>query len=112
MYKSLKNKTKLKKQTTLLQSVKGGSINVDWCALIEYGIQKEKQEHELFIVPQMNRNIFLGRDWLKLFGFGMYYDLGCIRFGKSYIKLENDLHISSITRITTETIIKPQSLKV
>ena len=42
----------------------------------------------------------------------MYYDLGCIRVGKSYIKLEEDLHISSIARLTTETIIKPQSGKV
>ena len=42
----------------------------------------------------------------------MYYDLGWIRVGKSYIKLEEDLHISSIARLTTETIIKPQSGKV
>ena len=42
----------------------------------------------------------------------MYYDLGCIRVGKLYIKLEEDLHISSIARLTTETIIKSQSGKV
>ena len=42
----------------------------------------------------------------------MYYDLGCIRVGKSYIKLEKDLHISSIARFTTETIIKPHFGKV
>ena len=35
-----------------------------------------------------------------------------IRVGKFYIKLEVDLHISSIARLTTETIIKPQSGKV
>ena len=56
----------------------------------------------------MNRNIILGRDWLKQFGVHMYYDLGCIRVGKSYIKLEEDLHISSIARVTAKTIIKPQ----
>ena len=112
MYKSLKSKPKLKKQTGLLQSVKGDSTDVDGCALIEYEIGKEKQEHEFFIVPQMNRNITLGRDWLKQFGVHMYYGLRCIRVGKSYIKLEGDLHISSIARLTTETIIKPQSGKV
>ena len=42
----------------------------------------------------------------------MYYDLGCIRVGKSYIKLEEDLHNSSIARLSTETIIKPQPRKV
>ena len=78
VYKSLKNKPKLKKQTALLQSVKGDSIDVDGCALIEYEIGKEKQEHEFFIVPQMNRNIILGRDWLKQFGVHMYNDLGCM----------------------------------
>ena len=42
----------------------------------------------------------------------IYYDLGCIRVGKLYIKLEEVLHISSIARLTTETMIKPQSRKV
>ena len=42
----------------------------------------------------------------------MYYDLGCTRVGKSHIKLEEDLHISSIARLSTETKIKPQSGKV
>ena len=109
VYKSLKNKPRLKKQTALLQSVNKDSIDVDGCALIEYEIGKDKQEHEFFIVPQMNRNLILGRDWLKQFGVHMYYDLGCIRVGKSCIKLEEDLHISSVPRLTTETIIKPQS---
>ena len=59
MYKSLENKPKLKKQTAFLQSVKGDSIDVDGCAIMEYEIGKEKQEHDFFIVPQMNRNIIL-----------------------------------------------------
>ena len=85
---------------------------MDGCALIEYEIGNDKQEHEFFIVLQMNGNIILGRDCLKQFGVHMYYDLGCIRVGKSYIKLEEDVHISSIARLTTEIIIKPQSGKV
>ena len=39
-YKSLKNNPKLKKQTALLQSVKGDSIEVDGCALIGHEIGK------------------------------------------------------------------------
>ena len=92
--------------------MKGDSIDVDGCALIVYEIGKEKQECEVFIVPHMNRNIILSRDWLKQFGVCMYYDLGCIRVGKSYLKLEEDHNISSITRLTTEIIIKPQSGRV
>ena len=79
---------------------------MDGCALIEYETGEGKQEHEFFIVPQMNRNIILGRDWLKQFCVHMYCDPGCIGVSKSYIKLEEDLHISSIARVTTETIIK------
>ena len=111
IYNCLRDKPKLKKQSALLQSVKGDSIDVDGCALLKYAIGKEKQEHEFFIVQQMNRNIILGRDWLKQFGVHMYYDLGCIRVGKSYIKLEEDLHISSIVRLATKTQIKPQTAK-
>ena len=74
---------------------------MDGCTLIEYEIGKEKQEHEFFIVPQMDRNIILGRDWLKQFCVCMYYDLRCIRGGKSYIKLKEDLNISSTARLTT-----------
>ena len=112
VYKSLKNKPKLKKQTALLQSVKGDSIDMDGCALLEYEIGKEKQEHEFFIVPQMNRKIILGRDWLKQFDVCMYYDLGCIGVGKFHIIPEEVLYFSSISRLTTETIIKLQSGKV
>ena len=41
----------------------------------------------------------------------MYYYLGCIRVGKSYIKLEEDLLISSIVRLANKTQIKPQTAK-
>ena len=92
VYKYLKNKPKLKKQTALLQSVKRDSIYLDRCALIEYEIGKKKQEHEFFLVLQMNRNIILVRDWLKQFCVHMYYDLGCVRAGKSYTELEYFFH--------------------
>ena len=49
----LRDKPKLRKQSALLQSVKGDSIDVDGCALLKYEIGTEKQEHEYFIVPQM-----------------------------------------------------------
>ena len=62
---SLKEKPKLKKQSTFLQSVKGDSTDVDGYASLKCEIGREKQEHEFFVVPQMNRNILLGRDWLK-----------------------------------------------
>ena len=111
VYNSLKENPKLKKQSAFLQSVKGDSIDVDGCASLKYEIGREKQEHEFFVVPEMNRNIILGRDWLKQFGVCMYYDLGCIRIGKLYVKMEEDIHISSLARLTTQKVIRMQTGK-
>ena len=91
-YNSLKGKSKLKKQSAFLQSVNGDSTAVDGCASLKYEIGREKEEHEFFVVPEMNRNIILGRDWLKQFGVCMYY-LGCIKIGKLYVKMEEEIHI-------------------
>ena len=41
----------------------------------------------------------------------MYYDLGCIRIGKSYLKMEADIYISSLARLTAHIIIRPQAGK-
>ena len=59
----------------------------------------------------MNRNIILGRGWLKQFGFHMYYDLGCIGISKSYVKMEEDIHISSLARLLAHKIIRLQTGK-
>ena len=57
----------------------------------------------------MNRNLILGRDWLKQFGVHMYYDIGCIRIGKSYVKIDEDIYISSFARLEVHTIIRLQT---
>ena len=112
VYNNLGEKPKLHKQGALLQSVKGDSIDVDGCTWLKYEIGREKQEHEFYVVSEMNRNIILGRDWLKQFAVRMYYDLGCLRVGKSYIKMEEDIHISSLIRLKSKTQLKPQSGKL
>lgn len=68
VYKRLKGLPKLQKQTAFLQSVKGDPISVDGCLWLKYEIGREKQEHEFFVVSEMNRNIILGCDWLRHFG--------------------------------------------
>ena len=72
-YITLKEKPKLKKQSAFLWSVEGDSIDVDGWVSVNYEIGREKQEHEFFVVPEMNRNIILGRDWLKHFGIQVCY---------------------------------------
>ena len=59
----------------------------------------------------MNRNIILGRYWVKQFGVHMYYDLGFLRIYKSYVKMEEDIHISLLARLTAHTIIRGQTGK-
>ena len=51
--------------------------------------------------------------WLELkqFGVSMYYDLGCIRIGKSYVRMEEDIHISLFARPSEHTTIRLQTGK-
>ena len=65
VYNPQKEKSKLKKQSAFLQSVKVDPVDVDRCASLKYEIGREKQEYEFFVVQEMNRNIALalGRDW-------------------------------------------------
>ena len=49
LYNMLKVKPKLNKQSTLLQSVKGDSLDVDGCIWLNYEIGIERQEHEFFV---------------------------------------------------------------
>jgi hypothetical protein len=44
-----------------------------------------------FIVKDMNRNVILGKDWLTQNGVRLYFDLGCLRIGKCYVSLEEDI---------------------
>ena len=106
-----KEKPKLKKQSTFSQLVKGDLTEVNGCALLKCEIGRQKQEHEFFVVPEMNRNIILAGDWSKQFDAHMYFDLGCIRIGKSYVKMEEDIPISSLARLTAHTVIRQQTGK-
>ena len=60
----------------------------------------------------MNRNIILGREWLKQNGVRIYFDLGYLRIRNTYIRLEEDIHISSLLRLARKTNLKPQTATV
>ena len=36
----------------------------------------------------------------------MHHDLGCNQVGKMYVKMEEDVYISTLVRLRTKTIIK------
>ena len=100
VYNSIQKLLKLKKQYALLQSVNSESISVDGCVPSKYEVAREKEEHEFFILPEINGNNILGRNWFTQFDILKYYDLGYMRVGKSYIKFKEDINSSSIARIS------------
>ena len=103
---------KLIKKEVHLQSVNGNSLNVLGGVKVDFSIKSYKMSHVFYVVADMNRNIILGRDWLVQNGVRLYYDLGCLRVGNIYTNLEEDIHISSILRVSKEMIIKPQTSNV
>ena len=67
---------------------------------------------KFYVTDGLNRNFILGRDWLKQNGIRMYFDLGMLRIGRTYVKFEEDCHIASILRLNRKIIIKPQSAMI
>ena len=68
--------------------------------------------HEFYVVEDVNRSFILGRDWLIKNGVRLYFDLGSLRIGKTYVPMVEDIHIASILRTNRKTILKPQSTTV
>ena len=63
---------------------------------IKFQIGNEKLEHLFHVLPEMNCNNILGRDWLLRFGVREYWDIQCIKVGKCYIPQVEDIHINSV----------------
>ena len=109
IYDRIKSLPKLSTKKVHLQSVNGSPLSVDGSIeiLIEIGGVKVKQL--FYVVPNMNRNIILGLDFLKNTDVRLYYDLGCLRIKNSYVPFEEDIQIASLVRLTSDKIIKPQT---
>ena len=109
VYNSLKNPPKLKPVNCLLQSVRGDLIETDGVLDLEFQMGSERLTHSFIVSPELNRSALLGRDFLFSHSVRAYFDLGCIKVKDSYIPLENDAHISSLVRLRTEAVLKPQT---
>lgn len=68
--------------------------------------------HNIYVTEELNRCVILGREWLRMNRVRIYFDLGCLRIGKTYVKLQEDIHISSLVRINKKLMIKPQTAVV
>ena len=56
--------------------------------MCKYLLHCERDVIKTFVVVNdMNRNVILGRDWLKENGVRIYFDLGLLRINNVYVKL-------------------------
>jgi hypothetical protein len=111
VFVSLKDKPKVFKKKAHLQSVNGQALNIEVCANITIKIGKTEVTQLFYIVKDMNRNAILGKDWLTQNGVRLYFDLGCLRIGKCYVSLEEDIKIASIVRCAKDAVPKTSECK-
>ena len=111
-YQNLKDKPKLMNKKVYLQSASGQPMMVDGSINVTLDIRGVKINQTLYVVRNLNRSLILGRDWLKTNGVRLYYDLGCLIIGHTYIPLEEDIHISTVVRIASTVTLRPQTANV
>ena len=92
-----------------LQAANGESLKVLGSTNLTFTVNGLTMRQTFCVTDGLNRNFILGMDWLKDNGVRIYFDLGMLRIGKTYVKLQEDCHISSILRLNKKTTIKPQS---
>ena len=113
VYDSLKVEPKLQHKKIYLSSVSGDALKIDGCINLTFTIGGTEMQHLFYVVRDMNRNLILGTDWLRQHGVRIYYDLGCLRIvNKTYVNLEEDIHVSSVARIKYTTLLKPHSATI
>ncbi|MCG8045974.1 MAG: retropepsin-like aspartic protease [Candidatus Thiodiazotropha endolucinida] len=112
VYRSLKIKPPLVKKEAELQSVNGTCLKLDGYVTLTFQIGDTEIKHSFYVSPSINRNFILGRDWLVQNGVRLYFDLGFLRIGRTQIPLEEDIHIASLVRLRSTTVVKPQTATV
>lgn len=113
VYDNLKNKPKLQKKTVDLQSANGSSLTVDGCVNAQFLIGGTEVSQDFYVVRDLNRNMILGLDWLKSNDVRIYFDLKSLRIkGKTYVNLEEDIHVASTVRMKNTCVIKPNTARV
>ena len=111
-YQNLKDEPKFMNKKVHLQSASGQPMIVDGSINVTLDIRGVRINQTLFVVRNLNRSLIFGRDWLKTNGVRLYYDLGCLRIGQTYIPLEEDIHIATVVRIASTVTLKPQTANV
>ena len=110
VYDNLKNKPKLLKKNINLQSANGTRLQVDGCVNVNFRIGGTEVSQDFYVVRDLNRNMILGLDWLKQNNVRIYFDLKSLRInGKTYVNLEEDIHVASTVRMKNTCVLKPNT---
>ena len=110
IYESFRPRPELQKKDVKSRTANGSPLQVDGLSHLQVQIGNQSTPHNFIVVRNLNRNIILGRDWLRQNGVRMYFDLGALRIGEEYVALEEDIHISSIVRLAQRVVLKPQHM--
>ena len=109
IYDRIKTLPPLTRKKINLQSVNGSPLTVDGSIEISIEIGGVKTKQLFYVVSNMNRNVILGIDFLKNNNVRLYYDLGCLRIKNAYVPFEEDAQISSLVRVASDQVLKPQT---
>lgn len=113
VYNNLVNKPKLRKTDVHMQSANGSALQVYGCINVPFKVGGINMTQDFYVVGDLNRNVILGLDWLKRNNVRIYFDLHSLRInGKTYVNLEEDIHIASTVRMKNTYVIKPQSASI
>ena len=112
MFDKLPQRPKITRVIPNFQTANGRPLSIIGQATIPFTMNGLSMTGKFFITVGLNRNFILGRDWLKEYGVRLYFDLGMLRIGKTYVKLEQDIHISSILRLDKKVELKPQTVSI
>jgi len=87
IFNKLKNKPKIIRDNPKIQSVNSWALSVEGYIDLPFTLEKQSLTQIFYIVDGINRNMILGRDFLKQNGVRIYFDLGYLRIGKTYVRL-------------------------
>ena len=112
MYYNLPFRPKLSRDSANLQAVNGQSLSVMGRVNLTFKMNGLSLTHKFYVTSGLNRNFILGRDWLTENGVRLYFDLGCLRVKKTYVQLQNDIHICSLLRVDRDIVLRPQTMTI
>ena len=69
-------------------------------------------EYIFVVVPKLNRNIILGRDFFQQNQVRLYFDLNKMRIRNKYVDLEEESHFASLVCLKQKVVGRPKTMVV